>query len=696
MRQIKSSFSILCGLCGFLIIAFLILFGHTLKSLAENSLLSQKQVSNPCQVNTDCDDNITLTQDICVAPNTPVAVCKHKSTQPMTFADGFPQNGDQTNLLKFLDTISSWQVKIKNGNDKNNYQTLTGGQINKTGKISASHVNYVELGEQCGVYDKATGKIMNDANGKPVDLQPTDLDNCVKNMVNFLSSEKIEKKDASGNQLYQAVSYDEIIYSMIQNQPEFYEAMAKAFFAIKQKYPYLSLCIWVPSYTPSTTNSKPVSQQTIDIFKDIFSASDYAMFEEYIDDSLADTTVKKRFDNDFSQWKAFDGSNFPGNTKNILFGLNVVADMEDQTWDLDPGRDFYALLDYQFQLLKEKIDQKEIDGVALFNCDVLSVETQKVVGDLINHYFKNGDTNLFYGDPTDLTYIHNAGFEDATSWNLTPGAQGKIDYVQADSKLLDIRSQNPLIYQTFNSNYGRLPQVIAKYTGANPEKARVLQFTRGADKNLVTQPITGLTTGNYYKFDLYSKKMSGDYGKSDVKTHILDANNADIDSTYTQSTLYNDYTNWNADAHYNIPLATCVGQKSMCSDERNLWTKEELIFKAPATDLNLAIDDLAAADGELNIIDFAELQPYRLDSFDISADRDSAKKDDIITYTVRFSNLASASDNISGLSVPLPEGTEFVSASDGGKSDGTAVSWPAFNTLKSSNTLFLTFKVKVL
>jgi uncharacterized repeat protein (TIGR01451 family) len=79
-----------------------------------------------------------------------------------------------------------------------------------------------------------------------------------------------------------------------------------------------------------------------------------------------------------------------------------------------------------------------------------------------------------------------------------------------------------------------------------------------------------------------------------------------------------------------------------------------------------------------------------------AVDKDTAKYGDNLTYTLHVTNPGAA--NLTGVTItdPLPDGTTFVSASDGGSCNDpcTVVSWPAFD-LASGGSRDLTFVVTI-
>jgi len=570
-------------LAGFALLALVIMFSANDKiavvQAADNTAL--------CQKDSDCDDGISFTKDICNNSGTNEAMCTHKANRAISVCSGFPTgsnsaygyyngNIDQKNLLNSVDVFAGFpsSVLTKTGNTKNDVAALTNIDIQKKGKLVIDHMGRTELANLCGV----NGAWNND-------ISADQIDSCSQKMVDHLSTTYLDKKESDGTPSSHGLNYDELCPNLSQGLDNLYSAITKAFRAVKQKYPYTSIYIW--------TDCDPIIEgvsHNPEIYANLLKSADYAMPEIYLYDDFTQVQQSNLLNNAMGYWQAFwNKYNFSQNQRNLIMGFDAMIE-SDVMWTADRASNvnYYDVLDYQLNFYKQQINEGKADGVVSWLCN-RGPEEQSIIKQLFDHYIKQGKDNRLYGNTIANNFITNSSFENNAGWQLSSGSGGSLDYFQIGQNATILNANNS--YKPFAINtYGaqRAPEV-PKGTAATD--SHMLRMQRGQAANVANQSISNLVTGKLYKLVVYSKKISGDFGKSGVVTKIINASGQTIDAQYKKMTYYNIANGYGTEGQYQLPLEACVrlfknesnngAEQVPCNNQNNLWTKEELIFKAP-------------------------------------------------------------------------------------------------------------------
>lgn len=662
--------------------------------------------TNLCQVDSDCNDGIDFTKDICMSAKTSNAMCIHKANRPISACSSFPSgsnslygyyngNFDQKNLLDSIDVITDLpsSTLTRTGNTNNDTKVLTNSDVQKKGKLVLDHIGRSELAMTCGV----SGAWNND-------ITANQINSCSQSMVNLLSSKYLDKKESDGTHSSHGLNYDELCPNLNQGLDNLYTAMAKAFRSVKQKYPYASIYIW--------TSCDPVAQGSTfnpEIYANLLKSADYAMPEIYLYDDFTEAQQSNLLSHPMSYWEAFwNKYNFSKNQRNLIMGFDAMVE-SDVMWTADHSSsvNYYNILDYQLGFYKQQIKNGSADGVISWLCN-RGPEEQSVIKQLFDHYIKQNKDNRLFGNSIYNNFITNSSFENTGGWQLSSANGGSLDYYQIGQNSTILNANNN--YKPFAINtYGtqRAPEIPK---GIDATKSHVLRLKKGQTSNVASQPIQNLVAGKLYKLVVYSKKITGDYSTSGIKTKIQSVNAAgtsfDIDAQYKKVTYYNIANGYGTEAQYQIPLEACArlfknestnGTSPIpCNNKNNLWTKEELIFKASTntSNLRLAITDDKATAGDINVADFVQLQEYHVPAVEIRADKTAASRNDVVNYTIEYHNYSSTNKTNIVFSIPLDSRFEFVSASNGGNKIGNKIQW-SVSKIDAGGSLFFTYKVKV-
>lgn len=667
---------------------------------SKNSVVQAADTVFLCQKNTDCDDGIDFTNDTCEAPNTTDAICRHKMNRPTSMCAWYPQgsanattgyingNIDQKNLLDSVDILGHVPhdpIVTRTGNLLSDVGLITNSDLHKKGKLLLEHIGRTELAGACGI----SGVL-------GTDIAANQVSSCTSKMVDYLSATYLDKKESDGTPSVHGLNYDEL-YSApdAQGFGNLYSAMAKAFYKVKQKYPYVSIYIW-------TSNNPIIEGDKIQVYVDLFKATDYRMKELYLDDSLSQEENARLLNEAISAWNAFFNKfNFNSNQRNLIMSANGMIESDTLwTYDLSSSVNYYHLLDYQLNFYKQKINSGEVDGIAIFHCN-RGPEEQSVFKQLLDHYIYQDKNNRLYGTSVNNNFISNSSFETDTSWQLQAGTGGMIEY--------SVYDKNKILLNE-NNNFLKFSQVAAPEipNGVKTYDGRRLYMQRGSSSNIASQPVSNLVSGKSYKLEIYSKKINGDFGKSGVKTKLVNkTSGADIDAQYEKMTFLNIVATYGTLTQYIYPFDYCQkyftnynkvsgAEKVPCNYQNNLWTKEEFIFKAPVnlSNLELQITDDEAVPGDANVADSVQLQEYHVPSVEIRADRTSASSGETITYTLEYHNYSNTDKTDVKLSAPIDERLNFVSASNSGNAVSGKVQWTV-PKVKAGESLFYTYKAKV-
>jgi len=596
------------------------------------------QSQNFCTSNLQCTDDFTNTNDVCVGAGTTDAYCTHNFSEPVNLCYGLPKDlaNDSSGIA------NSVQIIDRNFSDfqfNSYFQTLK-----NQGKMMIANANWKELARLCD---------MNPDASPVLDISPMNVDDCTSKITANLNLIFVNP--------YDGLAFDEFLSDAI---PNFYEAVAKATKNVKQTHPKAMFMIWGANFytLPTQPESQKAASDLMRIF-DYYIPEIYNSDNNLIDESLYRNTVWERL---FENWQTVYANGETGwNLQDkILIGW-AASDTEYLNYDLNPQRDFRENLDTQFRLTKEKINQGKTDGTAIFTCAGTSPETNSWLRMLISHYFTSNNNNDFSSEPIELSYLKNGGFEDTISgdWQMFG-----IWMIKNVSDLGIPRS-----------GYATYPKI--------PEKNRVLSLTKGSNFNAVTQTASLTPEKNYY-LEVYSKKMSGDFGPSGIKTQILGPDSQPIDAIYRKRNIYPSAKLSIYGTDTNVTLETCRQTVPSCNNHDNLWTKEEFIFRAPSNSITVNINDENAAVGDENIVDFVELQPYEIPLLFKKANKTSAKAQELINFDLYLSSNFPIYN--STISDTIPTGTSFIPGSPLGNFDGSNVTWK-INQLMPLNTQHFTF-----
>ncbi|MBI5228477.1 hypothetical protein HY991_00075 [Candidatus Micrarchaeota archaeon] len=518
-----------------------------------------------CSSNADCEDGYAITEDVCSLPGSLNSYCTHYAKRPIIFAYEVNSNYSQsvaTGIIDNADVLESFTWGISNPSNKAKVDALKAA-----GKIVAERVQVTEFLQ---------------VSNESIEANRSYYVNAI--FQNF------SKKFNAG---LDAVAFDELLYA--DWSPQYTQLMSAASTAIqmlKKAYPRKLIFSWGSSRIPY----KAITNATL---KRILTYSDFYMPEYYIQDKdYTKISGLAAVDASFSSF-------YPGIGRKIIVRL-AAADSEHLAYDNSPEIDFKKLLDNEFLVVKTQSNKGFNSGIAVYSTARLNFETSSWLAKLFKHYFLDGKNELFSpaSSNINLTFIKNPGFEKGLSdWSVLQGNEVKtVDYLNA-SQL------NPLLYRLGYPNH-------LTSQGKIPEGGQVLFLRRGATQNLVSQNAS-IEPGKNYFLEVHSKKHSGDFGESGVRTRLLDSWGVPINSTYNRITYcaakdYGSYGVSRTDCFkvdYNISLGN--GTDIQAPNESRYWTKEEFVVNSN-NGLVVRIDDENAAQGDINLVDFVQLQEYTL------------------------------------------------------------------------------------
>lgn len=476
--------------------------------------------------------------------------------------------------------------------------------IKNQGKIVARDISFITMGTACGAnmstYDP-------DISG----VGTEQFNNCVASTVDV-----IDKAFGDG---YNSVNFDEYFSDRL---PNLYMAFSDALRQGKLKYPNNYFFAWgvgemrpdndictVKDSNQTCITARGTNHANREAMINIINNVDFYVIEAggYVSDKWMGTSygLEPVFEKNYPAINTA----IPGVGKKLMLGIGA-SDMEDTNYNQDPNINFNAILDYEFSLIKGWIDEGKLYGVGIYDTAMTSRSTNIWLAKLIKHYIVDGKTETLLPDSArTLSYLKNGGFESAVSsestvadWTLTPGNNGSVTRQS-------IETQDSNIINTNGSVFGSRPRVPQGNYGMRPPQYHILSLIRGDSANSVSQVANGLTVGQQYRLEVYSKKTNGDFGKSNIQTQINDASGSPVVVNYSKKTFYPLLNYYFYDTEYDITIDQCKMKKSSCDNQKHLWTKEIIEFTAPSEQVSVAINDNMAPIGERTILDFVQLKP---------------------------------------------------------------------------------------
>lgn len=662
-----------------------------------------------CSQNSDCTTTFRNIQSTCQNPGTTNAVCRHSFIEPVGMCYDLPSRKDETGKILIDDRwglSESLDIINRNIGFTVPAQVEFFEQMKQKDKILLAKVGKDELMED--VEDEDLDDCMGVLGGS---TNPDDHTKCVNFSLRIM--ENAMKDPRSGNEYFHGFALDEYVLG----KPQFYEAVAEAINKFKKLHPKALVMVW-------GTRLDSFEQAA----QDIITATDYYIPEIYNTDNQVQDTVNE--DSYRLYLKGLSDSwatNYPGIDGKIIisWGASDVAYLD---YDLNPQIDFKGHLDRQFELAKEMIDGNpyygtSLDGIAMFNCAGTSPEHNYWLAKLFNYYMNNS------GDRPNISrvleHIKNGGVEDFITdvdgniittnfWDLVPGSGGIIENKDSSDPNFERRLQS----------FGEKKKLPQAKPSPSTDPWNVMYFKRGNSTNVIKQNINFLEPGKKYRLTVYSKKISPDYGPSDIGIKIVyqDDELREFPVSKERHKYYPIAEIYRYGEDADIDLAKCSSlsnPSTTCNDQLHLWTKDEISFEAPIETLMLKIHDYSAAGGAENVVDFVQLQtlilpecgnnicePGELDNcsqdctqatLTLSADKQISSSGEIITYTATFANTETQTLRNITLTAPIPAGTDYVPGSadeDGFLTGLNLVAW-AREELAPLTNLTTTFKVKI-
>jgi hypothetical protein len=288
---------IILAACSLVIIGFLFfLFRNQIFADIIQPELPPLPVSQYCKINSDCNDSFDYTDDICINPNTPQAICKHQANRPIVYGYGVPTI-DDSNFLDSIDIFTLYynpysykpgqgttginQVRKKIGNDSTEVKIYTNKELKNLGKISVFHVNMTAMSGYCS---QAGTK----------DIAPEEIDSCSQKMAETLYGRYFGTKDENGDFVWNGLQFDELLGGYVKALPNSYKAIAKAFLRLKQARPDTAIFVWgtAGDFDGENPDGTPVYSETDkENFAGVLKSADYYLPEFYYSSAAADSVT---------------------------------------------------------------------------------------------------------------------------------------------------------------------------------------------------------------------------------------------------------------------------------------------------------------------------------------------------------------------------------------------------------------------
>ncbi len=269
----------------------------------------------------------------------------------------------------------------------------------------------------------------------------------------------------------------------------------------------------------------------------------------------------------------------PGAENHMIVCLGDFS-QPPESLDVDPGVNYKAYLDMQFNLLANDPACFGLYGVMSYLSSYADEETVRWMGKLFRHYCIEGRSTPLTADPYALSHIQNPDFEQGLlGWSVSPAEGGGIEARTMEG---------------FSWLQGRYPRTSQGNT--------VLWMKRSATRpNTVSQTVRGLQPGR-----LYSARMfSADYRDLSVKQKhalTLRVTNAEVQTGISFQHVF----------------ANCYSHHEGRFDATTrAWMNYHwVVFRAKGPEAQLAISDWSGeteaggpAEQEL-AVNFVEVQPY--------------------------------------------------------------------------------------
>ncbi|MBI4127872.1 MAG: hypothetical protein HY459_02245 [Parcubacteria group bacterium] len=542
----RTSFILLIAAFFLLAVMLIIVSGKGRELL---TAISGTQAVVSCSSDVTCDDGYALTTDSCVNPGLETSYCAHTANRGLSYSSGFSYSNlsewNESQLIDFSNIIEG-PINFADIAQSDFFQSLK-----NQGKIMARAVSVEEY------YGRTN-------------------DDIAANKTQIIQAiyDKLTRIYQDG---YDAFAFDELIG--FEQNDGFRELMSAASLAIEQvkkDYPTKLIFVWGSRFIPTSAIG-------IETMKRIFTYADFYLPEAYYADEPYTDTELNGFIHDVSQ--RFENFH-PGVGRKILFGL-AASDVEDWVTDQNADQDFRKFADNEVYLIKQDATQNLNTGVGVFFFGKVNLETKTWFAKLFKHYLFDNQTSRFSERNYALSYLKNPSFENGTAdWAVSVGAGGEV-------KTITKASITPVL------------EIVSPWQKV-PSKNNVLFLKRGTTANTVTQTTANLVAGKEYMLEVYSKKHSDDFTRSNLITSLTDSAGNTISAAYERHTLFTNLRVFS----YDYTLAQCQALKPNCSYDKHYWTRETFVFTAPANQVQVVTTDASAGSGEITLVDFVQLQEY--------------------------------------------------------------------------------------
>ena len=530
----------------------------------------------------DCDDGLDITQDILNNNTNTGMYCTHKILKPVIVCDvdlNHQEEWVRSGALDTCNVFSMQEYRIKGFKDK--YKSSLDGKLTLVKESFSWNMDY---------------SVACRANPTTYQL-PGSKDACVEEIL-----AKIEKDISTNNLMFDELHTGAANTKDSSTTIEQESALSIALHRFKSKHPEKLLFVAAPSSIPADSVNKESLARGI-VYSDYFMPEFYYPNTKWYYDgnrSIAGTSgnpglIEKGLD----EYIAFASS-----AKGKMVPIISISDgYEEGSLDLNPNANYSKFLESQVYLLKLAYNQAKTAGISFYTFSRASFQTKGWVVRIVDNLFIKNQNTTISSPVSDINnwfannYIQNSSFEDALdvskNWRATSSIDGRVqvgdlpEWVEKSGNIPDYTESKAISTK---------PYTDIRY--------HVLMLKRGSGANVVSQSIKNLNPAKTYEVTVYSKKYSGDYGTSGIKTSIIDQSGASVAYNYLQKQIYN-----NTHA-FEYP---CTNELPTCAKNSDyyrgfLWMKETMLFTPPGGQLQIKIEDSSAKTGDESIVDSVRIR----------------------------------------------------------------------------------------